>query len=78
MLSTVESSFDARCGDIVDTPDTGGELRSGEAMPPAPDQSPECGLLHRVRPFLSRTNGRAGAVRPMRGRTTSDEVSAAT
>ena len=77
-LSTVESNFDKRCGDIVDAPDTGGELRSGESLPRAPGQSPECGLLHRVRPFLSRTNGRAGAVRPMRGRTTSDEVSAAT
>ena len=74
----MESNFDTRCCDIVDTPDTGGELRSGETMPPAPDQSPECGLLHRVRPFLSRTNGRAGAVRAMRGLTTSDEVLAAT
>jgi hypothetical protein len=76
-LSTVESNFDARCGDIVDAPDTGGELRSGESLPRAPGQSDECGLLHRVRPFLSRTNGRAGAVRPMPRLTTSDEVSTA-
>jgi hypothetical protein len=33
-LSSVESSFDARCGSVIDTPDMGGTLRSGEVRAP--------------------------------------------
>ena len=40
----------------------GGRLRSGETLPASNPPSPQCGLLPRVRPFLSRVAGTAGQV----------------
>ena len=62
VLSSVESNFDTRCASVIDTPDMGGRLRSGETLPASNPPSPQCGLLPRVRPFLSRVAGTAGRV----------------
>jgi hypothetical protein len=60
---TIQEPFQGRCNDIIDAPDAGGRLRSGETLPPALDLRAECGLLHRLRPALIRVKGDAVPVR---------------
>jgi hypothetical protein len=75
-LSRVVDRFTDRCNGIIDTPDLGGPLRSGESLPSTlPDTTTTCGVLHRLSPFLMRTRGDAGTVaaRTLAPRTTRDE-----
>ena len=60
----VMSSTTARCNWLLDAPDTGGRLRSGETLAPTLDTSggKRCGALDRVAPFLMRTRGDGGRV----------------
>ena len=63
--SRVVDPFSARCNAVIDTPDLGAPLRSGETLAPqAPLQAAQtqCGVLHRLTPFRLRTRGDAGAV----------------
>ena len=70
---SVQESFAARCNDIIDTPDAGGDLQSGETIPPAEDLRPQCGLLHRLTPALVSTNGTSAPLVPSEDTTTSSE-----
>jgi len=65
-LSRVMNHFRQRCNDIIDYPDLGGTLRSGEIMSDGlgPDAAGrKCGVLHRLSPFLMRTRGDVSKVR---------------
>lgn len=61
-LTSIQESFGSRCNDIIDVPDVGGSMRSGETLPPSKDQKAACGLLHRVTPALIATKGNRGSV----------------
>jgi len=74
--SKVLNHFTTRCNRIIDTPDLGAPLRSGETMMPATKttaSNEKCGVLHRLTPFLLRTRGNAGQISEIPGSTTSDE-----
>lgn len=71
---TIQEAFGGRCNDIIDTPDVGGRLRSGERLAAVDDLSEECGLLHRIAPAMVRVQGDAARVRASRaGLTTASE-----
>lgn len=55
---------------LLDTPDLGATLRSGETLPGG---SPRVGALQRVSPFLMRTRGDAGTIRRSATLTTRSE-----
>ena len=59
---SVQENFATRCNDIIDTPDAGGPLRSGETLEPAADQVKECGLLNRLTPALISTRADTASV----------------
>ncbi len=59
---TIQEPFEGRCNDIIDVPDVGGQLRSGETLPPARDLSADCGLLHRLSPALVSVEGDSAEV----------------
>lgn len=62
-LMSVQESFGSRCNDIIDVPDVGGKLRSGETLDPIPGLKQDCGILHRITPALISTKGNKGAVK---------------
>ena len=62
-LTSVQESFAGRCNDIIDVPDVGGDLRSGETLAPLPNMQTSCGVLHRITPALVSTKGDKGTVR---------------
>lgn len=71
---TIQEPFQSRCNDIIDTPDAGGRLRSGETLEPAADLNAHCGLLHRLTPAIMSVQGDAVPVRPSAaGLTTASE-----
>jgi len=81
-LSRVLNHFTDRCNQIIDTPDLGSPLRSGETLKPAAkninnnnnNKNEKCGVLHRLTPFLLRTKGDAGEIAAVpSGGTTSTE-----
>ena len=61
--SAVVGPFDGRCGWVLDAPDIGGALRSGETLPSQKARGQRCGVLDRLSPFLMRTRGDGAAVR---------------
>jgi hypothetical protein len=54
---SIQEPFYGRCNDIIDTPDAGGRLRSGETLEASAEQEQACGLLHRLTPALVATRG---------------------
>ena len=61
---SIQEPFADRCNDIIDTPDVGGTLRSGEQLPPSQDLLPQCGLLPRLTPALISTKGDTAPILP--------------
>ena len=70
---SVQEAFAKRCNDIIDSPDVGGSLRSGETLQPASDLLAECGLLARLTPALVATRGDTAPVAPAPQLNTSSE-----
>jgi hypothetical protein len=70
---TIQEPFATRCNDIIDAPNAGGRLRSGEQLPPAPDQMQACGLLHRLTPALIATRGDSASIQREPALTTHSE-----
>jgi hypothetical protein len=68
-MSRVVDPFEGRCMSILDAPDAGGTLRSGETLP---KRNSRCAALHRLTPFQMRVRGDAGRIAP-KDRTTRDE-----
>ena len=62
VLSKVMNSFADRCNDILDTPDLGAQLRSGETLAGTNLKEQTCGVLHRLTPFKMRIRGDATSV----------------